>query len=244
MIAHRGRDAARADVEAAASSAPILTAWCEEGHGRRRRRRNRRTPRRPGDAPGARLRRIDAPGRRLDRAHEKFATLYATGCLAIEFGILPWQRERLLETPLSCTRSHVALVASEHADAALRQAAPLDLLRRYVLQNRGEFVDLRRRGIDITLGHDHRACPGYVDEHKDRGLEFLFSDWRFEQIVGGAAAARPLEAELARAGLIATEAGAAGDRHSVGRWIGSKADGMRDRRQGVAVRVTAFDQAP
>ncbi len=72
---------------------------------------------------------IGASGRRLDRVHEKMATLYAAGSLAIEFGILPWTRPRLIRALLSCTRAHVALVAREQADATRRQAAPLDLLR-------------------------------------------------------------------------------------------------------------------
>ncbi len=160
--------------------------------------------------------RIDTHGRQLDRVHEKMATLYATGRLCIEFGLFPWKKARLLAALLSCTRGHVALVARDGADAARRQAAPLESLRQYVRENCSAFVDLRRGGIEDISTHDHRTCPGYVHEHKDHGREFLFSDWRFEQIVGGAAAARPLKAELARAGLIATEAGAAGDRHPVG----------------------------
>jgi len=132
-------------------------------------------------------------------------------------------------------------VAREQADAARRRAAPLDLLRRYVRERRGEFVDLRRGGIEDTSGHDHRACPGYVNTHKDNRLEYLFSDWQFEQVVGGASAARLLKAELAAQGHIATEAGTGGDRYSVRRRIGTRADGTPDRRQAIAVRACAFD---
>ena len=69
--------------------------------------------------------RIDAPGRRLDRAHEKMATVYAACCLSIQFGILPWTRQRVCEALLDCTRGHVALVARDQADAARRQAVPV-----------------------------------------------------------------------------------------------------------------------
>ena len=79
--------------------------------------------------------RIDTHGRRLDRVHEKMATLYATGRLCIGFGLFPWKKERLLVVLLSCTRGHVALVARDGAGAARWQAAPLDLLRQYVRQN-------------------------------------------------------------------------------------------------------------
>ncbi len=184
---------------------------------------------------------IDAPGRQLDRVHEKFATLCAVGCLGIKFGLLPWEQKRLIKALLLCARGHVALVAHDQTDAVRRQVAPLDLLRRYVRDNLGEFVDLRRGGIEDTSGHDHRACTGYINEHKDHGLEFLFSDWRFEQIVGGAAAARRLKAELAGHGWLDTAAGTGGDRYSVRRTIGKGADGKGHREQVIAVRAAALN---
>ena len=140
-----------------------------------------------------------------------------------------------------CWRGHVAPVAREQAEAGRRPAAPLELPREHVLQNRGEFVDLRRGGIDTTSGHDRRACPGYLNEHEKHGLEFLFSDQRFEEIAGGAAAARRLKAELAGHGWLDTAAGMGGDRYSVRRSIGKRADGTLDRRQVIAVRAAAFN---
>jgi hypothetical protein len=165
----------------------------------------------------------------------------ATGCLAIKFAILPWTRQRLRAALLLCTRDHVALVACEQADATRRQAAPLDLLRQYLRQNCGAFVDLRRGGIKNTAGHDHRACPGYVHQHAANDLEYLFSDRRFEQVVGGAAAARWLKAELAGRGTLATAAGTGSDRYSSRRTIGKGADGKARREQVIAVRATAFE---
>ena len=89
--------------------------------------------------------------------------------------------------------------------------------------------------------HDHRACPGYVHQHEDNGLEYLFSDRRFEQVVGGAAAAKRLKADLAGRGWLATAAGTGSDRYSVRRTIGKGADGKARREQVVAVRAAAFD---
>jgi len=131
-------------------------------------------------------------------------------------------------------------MARDQAEAARRQAAPLDLLRRYVPLNLDEFIDLRRGGIEDTSGHDHRTCPGYVNEHNDHCLEYLFVDRRFEEIVRGAAAARQLKTKLAQAEQIATTAGTGGGRYSVRRSIGKRADGTPDRRQVIAVRA-AFD---
>ncbi len=84
--------------------------------------------------------------------------------------------------------------------------------------------------------HRHGQAPAVVHQHEDHGLEYLFSDRRFERIVGGAAAAKRLKADLARRGLLATAAGAGSDRYSVRRTIGKG-----HREQVVAVRAAAFD---
>jgi hypothetical protein len=175
--------------------------------------------------------------------HEKFAAPYAAGCLAIKFGILPWQRERLLQALLSCTCGQAALVVHDRADAVRRQAAPLDLPRRHVRDNLGEFIDLRQRRVEDTSGHDHHACPGYLREHKDHGLEYLFAERQFERIVAGAPVARRLKGEPAGRSLINTAPGVSGDRCSVKPTIGKRADGTLDRQQVVAVRAAALDQA-
>ncbi len=69
----------------------------------------------------------------------------------------------------------------------------------------------------------------------------MYSDRRFEQVVGGAVAARRLKADLYGRGLLATAAGAGSDRYSVRRTIGKGTDGKARREQVVAVRAAAFD---
>ncbi len=69
----------------------------------------------------------------------------------------------------------------------------------------------------------------------------MYSDRRFEQVVGAAAAARRLKADLAGRGWLATAAGSGGDRFSVKRTVGTGADGKARREQVVAVRAAAFD---
>jgi uncharacterized protein (DUF927 family) len=58
-------------------------------------------------------RRIEAPGRDPGRLHGKFATLYAAGCLAAHFGILPLTGKEIREALLTCERDHVEFVAAE-----------------------------------------------------------------------------------------------------------------------------------
>ena len=80
-----------------------------------------------------------------------------------------------------------------------------------------------------------------MHQHEDHGLEYLFSDRRFEQVAGGAAAARRLKMDLNGRGLLATAAGTGSDRYSARRRIGKGADGKGHREQVVAVRAAAFD---
>ena len=47
------------------------------------------------------------------RVRGHFATVYAAGCLAIRFNILPFTEDELLAAILSCHRDHVAFVDNE-----------------------------------------------------------------------------------------------------------------------------------
>ena len=107
-------------------------------------------------------------------------------------------------------------------------------------ENCSGFVDLRRGGIENISTHDHHTCPGYINTRKDHGLEYSFSDRRFEQVVGGAAAAKRLKVELAGRGWLAA-ASAGSDRYTIRRTIGKGAEGKARREQIVAVRAAALD---
>ncbi len=74
---------------------------------------------------------IRTPSRDLTRVHRKFATVYAAGCLAIEFDVLPFAESELLSSILSCEREHAAFVAQEvhrHFGVNPREAFPLQAL--------------------------------------------------------------------------------------------------------------------
>jgi putative DNA primase/helicase len=184
---------------------------------------------------------ISSPNRDLDRIHGKFATIYAAGCLAIEFDILPWERAQLCAALLSTERDHVRYVEQMRANAAQAQLAPMDRLRDYVRLHRKEFVDLRKHLIPKPSNHDHEGCSGYINQHADQGLEYLFADRKLEEIVGGPVFARRCKAELAANGMIATAAGSDGDRFSVKRAIG-RVKRKLVRRQVIAIRALALDQ--
>src|SRR5208282_3989839 len=56
---------------------------------------------------------ITSSWRDLVRLHGRFATIYASGCLASRFRVLPLDRAELLEADLICARDHVAFVEKE-----------------------------------------------------------------------------------------------------------------------------------
>ena len=62
---------------------------------------------------------IPAPGRDVDRLHGKFATIYAAGCTAIRFQILPFSKDELRGAVLTCERDHIAFIAKELGLAAI-----------------------------------------------------------------------------------------------------------------------------
>jgi hypothetical protein len=57
--------------------------------------------------------RITSGWRDLVRLQSRFATIYASGCLARHFGVLPLPRAELLDADLTCARDHVAFVEQE-----------------------------------------------------------------------------------------------------------------------------------
>ena len=56
---------------------------------------------------------ITSSWRNLVRVHGRFATIYASGCLAIRFEVLPLTKEELLAALLTCERDHVAFIDQE-----------------------------------------------------------------------------------------------------------------------------------
>jgi hypothetical protein len=187
------------------------------------------------------------------RVRGYFATVYAVGCLAIRFAILPFTEDELLAAILSCHRDHVAFVDNEVAGgpawtagavraqevvaaasapnsiagAVVPAPTPLDRLRRYIdRNNRRGFIDLRspRFGkLFFKLGV-RRSRGAPVLGYVARA-EYWFPYERFEQVAGGAREAAALKKELFRRRLIVTDRrGAAGVSYGVKR---SLPDGSR-----------------
>ena len=150
---------------------------------------------------------ITSSWRDLVRLHGRFATIYASGCLASRFGVLPLPPAELLEADLICARDHVAFVEKEvrrlgvpvspagaqptntapdgSGTCAVSDRSPLARLKQYLDANiPNGLIDLRDSATKLPQNHDHDNSPGYIGIH-DKKIEIWLSNARFEKIAGG-----------------------------------------------------------
>jgi len=173
---------------------------------------------------------ITSSWRNLVRVHGRFATIYASGCLAIRFEALPLTKQELLAALLTCERDHVAFIDQEVkelgllvmstpgaptailpqpalAGAVVAAPTPFDRLRRFINRNsrkgRHGFVDLRSPGLS-RLGFKLRVqLKGPVLGYIADGEYWIRGDV-FEEVAGGSREALVLKQELFGRGLLVT----------------------------------------
>jgi putative DNA primase/helicase len=147
--------------------------------------------------------------RDLERIHQKFATIYAAGALAIDYEILPWSKGELSKALARCERAHVDHVARFLSPVSpTRQQRPLHLLerlRQHVAQNRSTFVDLRKGLIPRNTSHKHESCPGYFNQRPDGSVELLFSNAILNQLCGGFSGVKRLKSQLSKSGHLISD---------------------------------------
>jgi putative DNA primase/helicase len=94
-------------------------------------------------------RRVRSTSRDLTRFHQRFATIYAAGALAISLGVLPWNYGLLWEALLGCEAAHVELVGETLSSAVAQARAddPVERLEAHViprLVDQDPWAQLRR----------------------------------------------------------------------------------------------------
>ena len=170
-------------------------------------------------------------GRSVLRVRGYFATVYAAGCLATRFQVLPFTENELLAAVLSCHRDHVAFVDNEVAggsawsdgapaahrgvaaepagQSTARAAVPaptaFDRLRRFINANNKtkRFLDLRAPGLS-RLRFQQQSKNASILGYVADGEYWIPSD-RFEEVASSARDALALKKELFRRGLIETD---------------------------------------
>jgi putative DNA primase/helicase len=163
----------------------------------------------------------------LERATARFATVYAAGCLAIQYKIFTWLRKDLLAGILSCQIDGLV--------AARRKTDHITDLRQrlveYLVNNRGRFLNLngtKPSRNDHTFG----SVPGYVHTHNGEKWLYLTSG-QLKAIIGTDKAAGKLKKQLVEQGLMAST----GKRALVQRPV-FKAKGNRGYRWVHAIRAS------
>jgi putative DNA primase/helicase len=136
----------------------------------------------------------------LNRISGRYATTFAAGTLAIEYGILLWNRKKLLKAILSCQLDQLrfgdAVDQSADPEAALRTK-----LAQYLHDNHSNFVNLQTK--HLTFGTDNiEAFPGYGDQINGQTWYYLTAK-KLSEIIGAGSAAKKLKQELASKGLLA-----------------------------------------
>ena len=152
-----------------------------------------------------------------------FATVYAAGCLAIRYKILPFTEPELLAAIILCHRDHVAFVDNEvtggpawtgaasitapgaqSAVGAIAQSSTVFVrVKRFMEDSnrRRRFHDATARGRQLP-GADF---DGYVLRRDGKRWEYWIPPERFKGVVGDDAQDREAKYELLRRGLIVTE---------------------------------------
>jgi hypothetical protein len=184
-------------------------------------------------------RRIVHGQRKAARIHEKFATIYAAGALAIAFGILPWDRRAMGHALLSCEQAHFDLVAGAEPSRQLQpesksKSDPWVLLKSHVRAHRREFVDLRKGLVGRPASHKHSTCVGYVNNAPDGSIEFLFSNGKLREICGSRAALLQLKQKLSSDGMLLEDERRRSTRRTI--WENG------EREQVIAIRARAFSK--
>jgi hypothetical protein len=185
-----------------------------EHHGHAAKRYVKRLVRwRAEDAPGLKLwlqnrrafyltraQKIVAAGRDLTRFHEKFATIYAAGRLAVRFELLPFSHKDLLHALLRCEKDHVGIVPTAESAPSAQEPEAFQRLCGILRSRPSKLLDLRSQASGQTpLG----GAIGYIVS-RNGTPEYLFTEQQFEQLAGGRKQAQTLKSRLYALGAIAT----------------------------------------
>lgn len=145
----------------------------------------------------------------LERPADRLASVYAAGCLAAKYGILPWKRKDIRKAILAChldaLRAVQPYVASSGSNAP--SSSPLSKLVSYIQANRTQFVDLE--ATPLTLGEEKfGSAKGYRAKHKGKKC-FYFTPDQLKEIVGAPGEYRAVCDHLVAKKLMARKANSA-----------------------------------
>jgi putative DNA primase/helicase len=136
----------------------------------------------------------------LKRTSGRFATVFAAGSLALEYGILPWKRKQLLKAILRCQLDQLRLGDADGHGTAPAATTLRVKLAQYLHDNHNKFKNLKTKRL--TFGTDNiEAFPGYSDQINGQTCYYLTAT-RLSAIIGSGGDAKKLKQDLASEGLL------------------------------------------
>jgi putative DNA primase/helicase len=146
--------------------------------------------------------------RPLNRVAGRFATVYAAGCLAIRYGILPWSRHALAKAILSCQLDGLRHAAEDDLNADPVVALRSKLVK-HLDNHHAKFMNLKTK--HPKLGRDKLdAVRGYRAKFRRKRWYYLTAD-QLKAIIGVGRNAGALKRQLADERLL--------DKTSDGRFV-------------------------
>ena len=136
----------------------------------------------------------------LRRSTGRCATVYAAGCLAIKYGIVPWKKAELLRAVLSCQLDGLRQVVTAPKKADSRVAELRSKVLAYLRDRRSEFVNLDKVKLQLD-GHEFGSVPGYRANFKGKKWLYVTAE-QLSMIIGDGGDADQVKKELVQSGIL------------------------------------------
>jgi putative DNA primase/helicase len=140
--------------------------------------------------------------RPLQRSTGRCATVFAAGCLAITYDLVPWTEKELLRAVMSCQLDGLRHSQTQIDKADTSVADLRGKLVRYLADHRKEFRNLDKKMPRVDK-HTFGSVPGYFASFKGKKWFYLTAE-QLTHIIGGSGNGNQLKKELANDGLVAT----------------------------------------
>jgi hypothetical protein len=168
------------------------------------------------------------------RLRQKLSTVYAAGCLAVRFGLVPWGYGELRRAVLKCEKSHLDQVSHHEVP----NKSPIQILSDYILKTQDKFIDGRKSGA-ISMS-DLDACGGLVHSYKGTE-ELILSERCFRSLFSSQFYYHQAKVKLANDNILKTDKSSTGQkRYVVKRPMGLDKNGYKARKYVVVVDISAL----
>ncbi len=137
------------------------------------------------------------------RIARRFALVYAAGCLAEKFGILPWTWKEMLKAVMDC---YDRVILPPDALTTHTPKRSIATVRDYIERNGHRFIDTGSRRRPVTK-EDLQSAGGVVHQRHDGTREFLFTNAQFRGEICDGLPAEQVYGDLKAAVLVHCQEG-------------------------------------